>query len=196
MISGFSVGSIQVSHLQYADDTLVFLDGKEKGAENLVLVLQIFESITGLRVNFNKSSVISIGADHKIEDIARILNCKIEKLPLKFLGLAVGANARCVDIWDVVIEKFQKKLAPWKRRFFTKAGRVLLIKTSLSSLPIYYMSIFPTPVSVEKKLNQIMRNFMWGSTADSRKINWVAWERVCTTKKKGWTWNQKLKAYQ
>ncbi|XP_026399477.1 uncharacterized protein LOC113295353 [Papaver somniferum] len=79
MISGFSVSSIQVSHLQYAD---------------------------GLRVNFNKSSVISIGADHKIGDILRILKCKIEKLPLNIWVWLLE------QMQDMLIEKFPKKLAP------------------------------------------------------------------------------------
>ncbi|XP_026453657.1 uncharacterized protein LOC113354641 [Papaver somniferum] len=171
MISGFSVNSIKVSHLQFADDTLVFLDAKEEEAENLVLILQSFEAITGLSVNLSKSVVISIGADHKVDAIADILSCRIEKFPLKYLGIPIGAAARSTTIWDVIIESFLKKLAPWKRRFFNKAGRVVLIKATLSSLPIYFMSIFPMPVSVEKKLDQIMRNFFWGSSIDARKIN-------------------------
>lgn len=47
------------------------------------------------------------------------------------------------------------------------------------------MSIFPMPVSVEKKLDQIMRNFFWGSSTDARKINWIAWHRICKARKMG-----------
>ncbi|XP_026433063.1 uncharacterized protein LOC113330469 [Papaver somniferum] len=140
IISGFSINSIQVSHLQFVDDTLVFLDAKEEEAENLVIILQIFGEITGLSVNFSKSDVISIGTEHKIDAIAEIMNCKIEILPLKYLGLPVGATARCSAIWEVVIEKLQKKLSLWKRKFFTKAGRLVLIKATLSSLPLLYVN--------------------------------------------------------
>ncbi|XP_026459317.1 uncharacterized protein LOC113359977 [Papaver somniferum] len=185
MISGFNINSIQISHLQFAYDTLVFLDVTEEEAHNLVIILQVFEAITGLKVNFTKSSVITIGADHSVAAIAEILKCKIEVLPLKYLGMAMGAASRSYNIWDSVIEKFQKKLAPWKRKFFTKAGRILLMHTSLSSLPIYYMSIFQMSVSIEKKLDQIMRYFLWGSSADKKRINWVAWDRACKPKKLG-----------
>ncbi|XP_026384734.1 uncharacterized protein LOC113280306 [Papaver somniferum] len=147
MISEFSINSIQISHLQYADDTLIFLNASEEEADNLVIILQIFEAITGLKVNFQKSSVISIGADNMVEAMAEILKCKVETLPLKYLGMPVGAKSRNSDIWDAVIEKFQKK--------------------------------------VEKKLNQIMRNFLWGATSDKRKIIWVAWERACIPKETG-----------
>ncbi|XP_026384654.1 uncharacterized protein LOC113280216 [Papaver somniferum] len=167
------------------DDTLVFLDASEEEAENLFLILQIFEAITGLSVNYTKSAVMSIREDNKIQIVAEILKCKIESLPLKYLGMSVGANSRCSAIWESIIEKFQKKLAPWKRKFFTKAGKRLLIKTSLASLPIYYMSIFQMPATVDKKLNQIMRNFLCGSSSEKRKIKWVAWDRACTPKHMG-----------
>ncbi|XP_026396756.1 uncharacterized protein LOC113291436 [Papaver somniferum] len=155
------------------NDTLVFLDAKEEEVENLLIILQIFEAMTGLKVNLSKSSTLSVGADDKIQEMAEILNCGIEQLPLKYLGLQVGANSRNASIWDVVIEKFQKKLALWKRRFFTKAGRVTLIKSTLSSLPIYFLSIFTMPAKVEQKLTQIMRAFIWGSSIEKRKINWI-----------------------
>lgn len=185
MISGFNINSIQISHLQYVDDTLVFLNASEEEAENLVMILQISEAITWLRVNFNKSSAISIYADHKIGAISEILKCKIESLPLKYLGMAVGATLKNSSIWDAVLVKFQKKLAQWKRNFYTKAGRVFLIQTSLSILLIYYMSIFQPPVSAERKLNHIMRNLLWGTTIEKRIINWVACERSCKPKKQG-----------
>ncbi|XP_026383660.1 uncharacterized protein LOC113279172 [Papaver somniferum] len=140
MISGFSVNSIKVSHLQFADDTLVFLDAKEEEAENLVLILQIFEAIIGLSVNFSKSDIISIGTDHKVDVIADILNCRIEKFPLKYLGIPIGATSRSTTIWDVIIEFFLKKLAPSKRRFFNKADRVVLIK---ATLPTYQFTLCP-----------------------------------------------------
>ncbi|XP_026458569.1 uncharacterized protein LOC113359096 [Papaver somniferum] len=64
---GFSINNgLAVSHLQYADDTLVFLDAKEEEAENLLIILQIFEAMTGLKVKLSKSSILSVGADEKI----------------------------------------------------------------------------------------------------------------------------------
>lgn len=108
-----------MSHLEFADDTLVFLDGTEEEAENLLLILQIFEAITGLSVNFKKSAVISIGADHKTQNIAEIFKCKIEKFPLKYLGMAVSAKTGDGSIWDPVIEKFQQKEKwPLGKQFF------------------------------------------------------------------------------
>ncbi|XP_026377809.1 uncharacterized protein LOC113272120 [Papaver somniferum] len=180
MFKGFN-NQEMISHLQFADDTLVFIDAREE-VESLLLVLHIYEAITGLPVNLQKSSMVSIGADNKIKDCAEILSCKIEKLPFMYLGMPVGATCNTRTIWDVIIEKFQKKLAPWRRKFLNKAGRLVLIKSTLAALPIYFMSIILIPTCVEKKLTQIMRNFLWGSTSEKKKINWIAWSRKATHK--------------
>ena len=46
-------------------------------------------------------------------------------------------------------------LAPWKRAFISKGGRLVLIKDILSSLPSYFMSVFHIPVVVAKKLEKL-----------------------------------------
>lgn len=56
-------------------------------------------------------------------------------------------------VWDVVINKMKKKLAPCKRIFLNKAGRLTLIKSTLESVVTYYMSLLVLPAAVENGLN-------------------------------------------
>ncbi|XP_026378271.1 uncharacterized protein LOC113272681 [Papaver somniferum] len=153
MISVFSINSIQISHLQF----IVFLDGTEEEAENLFILLRIFEAITGLSVNYSKGTIISIGANHKVQSTAEILKCRVESLPLKkYLGMSIGANSRCSAIWDSVIEKFQKKLAPWRRKFFTKAGR-----TGDQTLKDRFPNIFKLATKRDASLQEMVTNGTW-----------------------------------
>ncbi|XP_026428975.1 uncharacterized protein LOC113324891 [Papaver somniferum] len=185
MFKGFHISNQdKITHLQFADDTLVFIDAREEEVENLVLFLQIYEGITGLPVNLQKNSVVSIGADNKVKDCAEILSCTIETLPIKYLGMPVGATCNTRIIWDVVIEKVQKRLAPWRRKFFNKAGRLFLIKSTLAAMPIYFMFIIPMPVCVEKTLSQIMRNFLWGSSAEKKENKLDSLEKCVHLKEK------------
>ncbi|XP_026383786.1 uncharacterized protein LOC113279301 [Papaver somniferum] len=160
------------------DATLIFIDAKEEEVENLLMILQVYEAITDLRVNLEKSIVISIGADHKINDLARILNCKIEALPIKYLGMALGATRKQTSIWDAILEKFKSKLAKWRRRFLSKSARIELINSALASLPIYFMSLIQMPASVEKKIMKYIRDFLWGAFVEKRKICWIGSDRV------------------
>ncbi|XP_026378101.1 uncharacterized protein LOC113272490 [Papaver somniferum] len=94
--------------------------------------------IHGFRVakllNLEKSIMVSVNADDVIEVLEKELGCKTERLPIQYLGLPIGANSRCISIWDSVLEKMALKLATWKRKYLNKAGRLVLIKHCLSSI--------------------------------------------------------------
>jgi hypothetical protein len=57
---------------------------------------------------------------------------------------------------------------------------VTLIHNTLSSIPTYYLSLFPIPVSVAKKLERLQREFLWSGMGDEAKLHLVNWHRVCT----------------
>ena len=73
----------------------------------------------------------------------------------------------------------ERKLFGWKRIYLSKGGRLMLLKSTLSSLPTYYLSLFTIPKSVAARLESIQRNFLWGSFEGSFKYPLVAWENVC-----------------
>lgn len=87
-LSGFQVvnhGTI-ISHLQFADDTLIFLDPSVEEVRHPFIILTVFETITGLKLNLDKSTMISVGADGIIDALARELGCKTENYRLLTLG--------------------------------------------------------------------------------------------------------------
>ena len=90
-----------------------------------------------------------------------------------------------VAVWDGVEERFQKSLAMWKMQFISKGGRITLIRSSLSSIPIYFMPLMRMPKEVRLRLEQIQRDFPWGGGALKRKSHLVKWAIVCSDKRKG-----------
>jgi hypothetical protein len=50
-----------ISHIQYADDTIIMIDGSDQSIRNLKLILYCFEWLTGLKINFHKSEVFVFG---------------------------------------------------------------------------------------------------------------------------------------
>lgn len=75
----------------------------------------------------------------------------------------------------------------WKAQYLSKGGHLTLIKASLASIPIYYLSLFVAPVAVCKKMKQIQRDFVWRKGREENGLHLVAWDRVCTPKGKGGT---------
>ena len=82
-------------------------------------------------------------------------------------------------------ERLKKKLALWKRQYISKGGRLTLIKSALSNMPIYTLSLFRIPKGVKSRLEKIQQDFLWGGGNLDRKIHLVKWGTVCTSKEKG-----------
>ncbi|RVX06687.1 Serrate RNA effector molecule [Vitis vinifera] len=81
--------------------------------------------------------------------LAAELGCKVGSLPSTYLGLPLGASHKSVMVWDGVEERMRKKLALWKRQFISKGGRIILIRSTLASMPTYLMSLLRMPESTK-----------------------------------------------
>ena len=114
-----------------------------------------------------------------------VLNCRIMRIPFTYLGLPVGANPRRVETWTPVIEKVKKKLCAWKQKQLSIGGRMCLIRSVLSAVPLYYLSFFKAPKKIINTLNSLQRNFLWGAMEEGRKLAWVKWSNCCLPKDKG-----------
>ena len=114
-----------------------------------------FETLSGLRINLDKSSLLPVGRDENEENLALELGCKIGSLPAEYIGLPLGAKRKAASVWDGVEERFRKRLASWKRQYISKGGRLTLIRSTLSNMPTYVMSLFRLPRKVEIRLEKI-----------------------------------------
>jgi hypothetical protein len=101
-----------------------------------------------------------VGDVDRVESLAGILGCGVATLPVKYLGLPLGASYKSIHIWDGVIEKIERQLASWKRLYLSKDVRVTLIKSTLANLPTHYLSLFPLPTSVVC-IKKLQRDFLW-----------------------------------
>jgi len=99
--------------------------------------------------------------------------------------MPVGGIHKRGDFWNGVIEKVHIRLSRWKGRCLTMAGRVCLINSVLSSIPLFFMSLFKLPSGVAGKLIRLQRSFLWGWGAEGRKMAWASWSHVCIPHKFG-----------
>ena len=184
-VSGRGEEGLVLTHLLYVDDTLIFC-----GADRIQLVylrwlLLWFEALSGLMINLSKSEIIPVGRVDGFEALAAELGCKVGLLPASYLGLWLGAYHNSIVVWDPIEERFRKRLTLWKRQFISKGGRTTLIRSTLSSLLIYFMSLFHLPRIVKIRMERIQRNFLWGGDALEKKPHLVNWSTVCLAKQKG-----------
>jgi hypothetical protein len=132
-----------LSILQYADDTILFIDDDLERAKGLKLVLDAFEKLSGLKINFHKSELFCFGdARDKTEEYVQLFGCKEGEFPFRYLGIPMSPKRLSNRDWRGVEERFQKKLSSWKGKMLSSGGRLVLINSVLSSLPMYMMSFF------------------------------------------------------
>ncbi|KAL5551395.1 hypothetical protein UlMin_001571 [Ulmus minor] len=169
-VKGFKVGREEevVSHLQFADDTLFLLEPDKSNIEKVNTILKFFSMCSGLKINMNKSSLAGISlTEEEVGVLASEVGC--EK----------------AEFWTPVIEKVSKRLDGWKKAFLSKGGRLTLIQSVLSSIPIYYMSLFKMPRVVAASLEKMMREFLWDRDSTGKGRSLVRWETVCKPKELG-----------
>ncbi|XP_073260583.1 uncharacterized protein [Populus alba] len=181
-----SVGTTYIHHLQFADDTLLFLPNDLQCLLNTKRMLCWFSLCSRLNVNFHKSSLVGVGVDGiYAEGISGVLRSRCDTFPIKYLGLPLGANPKRISTWKPVLYQIRGRLNSWKGRLLSLAGRTILIKSVISAIPLYYMSIFCIPKTVAHKITAMQAWFLWGRSVGNRKIHRLALDTVAKNKERG-----------
>ena len=151
-----------LSILQHADDTIIFIDHDPKKAKNLKLLLCAFEQLSGLKINFHKSEIFCYGAAREMEPYyTSLFGCNAGKYPFRYLGILMHHRYLINSEWRKVEERFLQKLSCWKAKYLSYGGRLVLLNSILSSLPMFMMSFFEILKGVLKNLDHFRSRFFW-----------------------------------
>jgi hypothetical protein len=108
----------------------------------------------------SKSEMVLVGEVENILYLTDILCCRVCTLPLMYLGMPLGASFKALAVWTPILEKIQRRLSSWKKKYLSKGVRLTLLKSTLSSLPTYFLSLFIIPRSVAQQIEKLQRNFL------------------------------------
>jgi len=97
---------------------------------------------------------------------------------LKPLGYRVNDG-----IW--LLQKFEKRISNWTFQYLSLGGRLVLVQSVLSSIPVYWMGLAPIPATILQKLRSIMFNFLWGSSDKNKKFHLASWNDLSWPKECG-----------
>ncbi|KAL3635943.1 hypothetical protein CASFOL_020490 [Castilleja foliolosa] len=86
--------------------------------------------------------------------------------------------------FDSLLQKIVNKLEGWKSKFISFAGKIVLIKSVLSSIPIHTLSAVPVHKAILKKIEKLIKLFLWGQNGKAR-TQWCSWKTICLKKEEG-----------
>ena len=175
-----------VSILQYADDTIIFMEHDFAKARNMKLVLCLFEQLTGLKINFHKSELFYFGRAKDEQDAYRqLFGRELGELPFSYLGIPIHHHRLTNREWKCIEDRFEKKLSCWKVKLMSYGGRLILINSVLTSMPMFLLSFFEVPVGVRKRLDFYRSRFFWQGDELKIKYRLAKWDIICRPKDQG-----------
>ncbi|XP_059072399.1 uncharacterized protein LOC131873582 [Cryptomeria japonica] len=179
-----AAGVDAVTHQQFANYTILFGDASLREARIIKKTLDVFCDASDQQVNWAKSDIFFSNTDlRKQREIARILGVKVGTLPSRFLGTLLFGGPNRMSMLQRLMDSCVNKLEGWKSKWLTSAGRLLLLKSVLSAMPIYSMMCFKVLEKIVRSINQFMR--FWNGKSEQDKIPLVAWDKVCQPKLAG-----------
>ena len=131
-LSGISIcrGSPRITHLLFADDSILYCKASGLESRELVNILRRYEEASGQKINTDKSSVFfSQDANEETRsEVKEILGSMLDAHPKKYLGLPSLIGRSKKQIFNEVKERVGKKLMGWKEKMLSIGGREILIK--------------------------------------------------------------------
>ena len=151
----------------------------------MLRLLGQYEATSGQAINRQKTSLFfSKNTRPEIrQTIRQLLGARVMTDCDRYLGLPMASGKSKVNTFKYLLEKITKRVRGWKEKFISKAGREILIQTIAQAILTYSMSLFKLPNSICNNINSLLTKYWWGQKQEERKIHWINWKKLCTTKK-------------
>ena len=150
-------------------------------------VLETYASVSGQKVNHQKSCSLSHGKFPRMRKriVGEITRFQSREFPVKYLGcpLYIGRRKNCY--FSEICDSIVGRVLSWKRRLLSHGGKLVLLRSVLSSIPIHLFAASTPPKSIFGMLEKIFAIFLWGSSEGGPQFHWIKRDRLCKSYDRG-----------
>ncbi|WRX22756.1 Reverse transcriptase domain - like 10 [Theobroma cacao] len=131
--------SLNISHLAYADEIMIFTNGSKSA----------LEKASGQKISQQQSCFITAPSI-----IAQSTGFHHKTLPVTYLGVLFHKGPKKTLLFDSLLSKIRDRISGWENKVLLPGGRITLIRSVLSSLPIYLLQVLKPPFPLGRFLGQ------------------------------------------
>ena len=142
-------------------------------------------------MNLNKSQIYGWNCPAPIlSRIAQLLHVKANSswTHFNYLGIPIVKKSFASSMWTPIIQKIKDKINSLGSKWLNLAGKTVLIRSILSSYPIYTSSMVLAPRNVMNSISKEIKKFLWqGGKTQTKKFHLINWDTVKKPKNQGGT---------
>ena len=161
-VTGIKIGNVTVKRTLYADDLTIFINYDGDELRDVIMILNDFFFISGLKINFSKTQCVKIGDAQNDPNLCDDLGLTWEQ-SFKLLGIHLDASLNDLDCnYDIAVTKILNVIKNWRYRYLTIYGKTTIVKTLLLSKISHLNLVLPCLDNKKiTELEQIIFGFLW-----------------------------------
>lgn len=177
---------LQLTHLSFADDLLIFSDGRKRSVDGILDIFKSFAEASGLHISMEKTTLYLAGFnDTEKQELLSHYTLSHGDLPVRYLGLPLLTKQMTAQDYAPLIEKIRARISSWTARFLSFAGRLQLIASVIHSLTNFWISAFRLPKKCIQEIDSLCAVFLWSGPVLNTKKAKVSWKDCCKPKDEG-----------
>lgn len=139
-------------------------------------VLGCYGRASGQRLNNDKMSIFFSRntSQETMDQIRVVVGVPALQRYDTYLGLPALVGKSRISEFKSLTDRVQRRVSDWKTKFFSQAGKEVLLEAVIQVIPTYSISIFLLPKELCKEINQLIHKFWWGRKENDKNIHWMS----------------------